>query len=221
MNTFLLQRQSGSGWVQVAAGGSLTLMALHQLQAPKRYHQSLRFKQIKICTSKTICNNTQAIDNWYYSHCIKCLRISVISLFSLLSRIPGLKLCSSPTAHFPVMLGYQHLQMFCLHPNPPIPSSPSSPVFLFLRPPPRPASTGLSLFLSSCVSRIHTGGQCQPATTDQEEKVIWRHISRLHPCRGNFSNNLFFSLRGVHQSWDSQSCTLMVKHVYEQTGDVS
>lgn len=147
--------------------------------------------------------------------------MSVISLsFFSPSRILGLKFCSSPIAHFLVMHVYQHLQKFPLHPTPPIPSSPSSPVFLFLRPPLGPASTGLSRFLSSCVSKIHTGGQCQPATPEWEGKVTWQHINQLHPCRGNSSSNLFFSLRDIHQSCDSQPCIVMVPRFYEQSFDV-
>ena len=141
------------------------------------------------------------------------LRVLFLSFFP--SRTLGLKHCSFPTAPFLVMHVYQYLQKFPLCPTPPIPSSPSSPVFLSLRPPLSPASTDLSRFLSSCVSKIHTGGQCQRTTPEWEERVTWQHINR-----GNSSSNLSFSLRDSQQSWDSRPCIVMVRGFPRQSWDV-
>lgn len=123
-------------------------------------------------------------------HLIQWIGISNnLSHFSFLSRIFALNLSSFPKVHSPVTHVYQYLQKFHPQSTPLTTLSPSSHVFLFPQSPLSPVSTGPSLSLSSCVSKTHTGEECQPATPEWEEKVIKHLTNQLYPCRGNTSTS--------------------------------
>lgn len=121
--------------------------------------------------------------------------------FFFLSRILAFNLSSFPMVLSPVTHAYQYLQMFHPQPTPLTTLSPSSPVFLFPQFLLSPVSAGPSPCLLSCVSKIPTGEQWQPATPESwEEKVIWHLTNQLYPSRGNSSTNLYHIHSKTHLS---------------------
>lgn len=112
------------------------------------------------------------------------------TILLFLSRIPALNPTSIPTLHSPVTPVYRYLKKFRPQSTPLTTRSPSSPGFLFLHPLLCPVSTDPSLCPSSCVSRTPTGGKCQPANPEWQEKLIKFPTNQLYPCPGNSSDSL-------------------------------